>query len=605
MSEETKRTVLAGFLIASLTLMIPFYLQLIGLNDEFQNNEINKSENSAQKVIFENDANSKNETSNPNIKKTKETDFVNIKKEDLSVFIPNSKINIKSEKYLLSFSSFAGGSIDSFSLLNNGDRGYQYLGGYSPSNENGEYEYSSNDPVSLFNNLQIESCTPCLISRPKFGEDVVNNQNYSIEKILSYNNGYETSLPNSSKQIEITGDSLVVLMKVGRVGSPGVFDMKYTTFYRDRFLIKHDYLISGDDRGYSVLWDGGIMPTEKNITEEMTFSQGFIAQNKDIETVSFTPKDINSKAEKVSKSGKTDWVGIRNKYFINTFISQNSSGGKIDAETKTINSEQGVLFPSFEMALDFPSSDIISVNQFFGPLDIDIIKESNTYLDRVMNFGWLPIQPFSRSVLWILKSLHFSGLNYGIILILFAFLIRIVTGPLTKKSFQSTQKMQTIQPKMKKLQEKFKNDSQRLNQEMVKLYKTEGVNPMGGCLPMLIQMPLLFSLFIVFRSTIEFRGAPFFGWIQDLSQPDVLFNLPFHIPIYGSHVGLLPIVLGVSMFLSQRLSMATMDKTQKPLMYIMTAFFFLLFNQFPAGLNLYYTVYNVLNYFQQKQLKKA
>ena len=165
--------------------------------------------------------------------------------------------------------------------------------------------------------------------------------------------------------------------------------------------------------------------------------------------------------------------------------------------------------------------------------------------------------------------------------------------------------MQTVQPKMKKLQKKHKNDSQRLNQEMVKLYKTEGVNPLGGCLPMLIQMPLLFSLFIVFRSTIEFRGAPFFLWITDLSQPDVLFYLPFHIPIYGGHVGLLPIVLGISMFLSQRLSMATMDKSQKPMMYFMTAFFFLLFNQFPSGLNLYYTVYNILNYFQQKNLKKV
>ena len=165
--------------------------------------------------------------------------------------------------------------------------------------------------------------------------------------------------------------------------------------------------------------------------------------------------------------------------------------------------------------------------------------------------------------------------------------------------------MQTVQPKLKKIQEKYKNDKQRLNQEMVKLYSSEGVNPMGGCLPMLIQMPLLFSLFIVFRSTIEFRGASFFWWIQDLSQPDVLFNLPFHIPIYGSHVGLLPIVLGISMFLSQRLSMATMDKSQKPMMYMMTAFFFLLFNQFPAGLNLYYTIYNILNYFQQKKLKKA
>ena len=113
------------------------------------------------------------------------------------------------------------------------------------------------------------------------------------------------------------------------------------------------------------------------------------------------------------------------------------------------------------------------------------------------------------------------------------------------------------------------------------------------------------SLFIVFRSTIEFRGAPFFWWISDLSQPDVLFYLPFYVPVYGGHVGLLPIILGVSMFLSQRLSLATMEKSQKPIMYFMTAFFFLIFNQFPSGLNIYYAVYNILNYLQQKSLKQV
>ena len=122
---------------------------------------------------------------------------------------------------------------------------------------------------------------------------------------------------------------------------------------------------------------------------------------------------------------------------------------------------------------------------------------------------------------------------------------------------------------------------------------------------MLIQMPLLFSLFIVFRSTIEFRGAPFMLWISNLSQPDTLFYLPFNVPIYGNQVAFLPILLGISMFLSQRLSMATMEKSQKPMMYMMSAFFFLLFNSFPSGLNLYYAVYNILNYFQQKGLKKA
>ena len=131
------------------------------------------------------------------------------------------------------------------------------------------------------------------------------------------------------------------------------------------------------------------------------------------------------------------------------------------------------------MELDFPSSEI-SVSQFFGPLDVDVIESSNTYLDRVMNFGWLPIQPFSRSVLWLLKKLHVLGINYGIILILFAFMIRIITGPLTKKSFESTQRMQKIQPRLKKIQEKYKNDSQRLNKEMVALYKETGVNLTPG-----------------------------------------------------------------------------------------------------------------------------
>ena len=134
------------------------------------------------------------------------------------------------------------------------------------------------------------------------------------------------------------------------------------------------------------------------------------------------------------------------------------------------------------------------------------------------------------------------------------------------------------------------------------LYSSKGVNPLGGCLPMLIQMPLLFSLFIVFRSTIEFRGAGFMFWINDLSQPDILFNLPFHIPIYGSYVAVLPILMGISIFMTQRLSMATMDPSQKPIMYIMNGFFILIFNSFPSGLNLYYTVYNLLNFFQQKSI---
>jgi len=162
-------------------------------------------------------------------------------------------------------------------------------------------------------------------------------------------------------------------------------------------------------------------------------------------------------------------------------------------------------------------------------------------------------------------------------------------------------KMQLVQPMMTELREKYKNEPQQLNKQMMKLYKDYGVNPMGGCLPMLLQMPLLIGLFIVFRSTIELRGAEFFWWISDLSKPDVIFHLPFTIPLYGKIVGLLPIVMGLTMFLQQKSTMQ--DPRQKMMAYFMPIFFILLFNSFPSGLNLYYTLFNVWTILQQKFVK--
>ena len=163
--------------------------------------------------------------------------------------------------------------------------------------------------------------------------------------------------------------------------------------------------------------------------------------------------------------------------------------------------------------------------------------------------------------------------------------------------------MQKVQPYVKVIQERHKNDRQKMNEEMLELYKKHKVNPVGGCLPIMLQMPLLWALFMVFRTTIEFRGAPFMLWISDLSTPDVVFTLPFSIPIYGDGVAILPIVMGATLMLTMRMSSATMDKSQKPVMYFMNGFFILLFNTFPSGLNLYYTAYNMLSFFQQRSIK--
>ena len=566
---DTKRTVMAGLLIGLLTLCIPFYLQLIGIMPENENSVNNagaanlvKEENVPEKTVYKTVA-----------KNTKREVLVAQEKEAGSV-----SFSVVSNQYNAKVSNSGGGSIQKFIMIGNEDDNYKYIGGY---NDLGAYE----DNINLDLVLPLEnSCSPCLV----YENETIN----AAFKIISPEvyNGQVFNLYNK--------DSLVVV-------SEGSFQnkkiLKETTFYANSYNITHRFNMHDQFTGpFYVVWDSGIRTTEKNLFEEITYSQAFVGQSKEIEDITLSPSSEADIIETQSFSGKTDWVAIRNKYFINSLVSDLSVGAILSARSFELNS--GNFIPIYSAGLKF-NAPVVSVSQFFGPLDVDIIASSGTYLDRVMNFGWLPIQPFSRSVLWLLKKLHLIGLNYGVILILFAFMIRVLTGPLTKKSFESTQKMQTIQPKIKKIQEKYKNDSQRLNREMINLYKDSGVNPLGGCLPMLVQMPLLFSLFIVFRSTIEFRGAPFFGWISNLSQPDTIFYLPFNVPIYGDQVAFLPFVLGISMFMTQRLSMATMDKSQKPMMYIMSAFFFLLFNSFPSGLNLYYTVYNFLNYFQQKSIK--
>ena len=170
------------------------------------------------------------------------------------------------------------------------------------------------------------------------------------------------------------------------------------------------------------------------------------------------------------------------------------------------------------------------------------------------------------------------------------------------------QAMQTIQPEMTRLREKYANDPQKMNMEMMKLYKEHGVNPMGGCLPMLLQMPLLYALFIVFRSTIELRQEPFFGWINDLSAPDRIFDVPKwlfggDIPLYGDVVCVLPLVMGATMFIQQAMTMK--DPKQKAMVYMMPIIMTLAFNSFPSGLNLYYTLFNVLSILQQKYVPTA
>ena len=437
---ETKRTIFAGLVIGLLTLAIPFYLQLIGVvpGDETETNVSEPLEKTVKTPLIE-----------PVSKQKKETDLKN------QNFSQKEDFTIVTNQYKAIVTNLSGGSILSFEMHSFNEDGYKYVGGYD---KNGNYSKNINLNLSI---PMQSPCSPCL--------EVYSERYFDVPfKIVSPNirSGQTLRLENN--------DSLVVVMEK-TINDETV--IKKTTFYADKYIINHDYSLTNTPRSISVVWADGINSTEKNLFEEITYSSGYVAQSKEINSISFTPKNIDDKEDRVTFSGKTDWVAIRNKYFINALISKNSFGGSLSGSSYQLNSES--IIPVYKMELEFPSPEV-SVSQFFGPLDVDVIESSNTYLDRVMNFGWLPIQPFSRSVLWLLKKLHVLGINYGVILILFAFMIRVITGPLTRKSFESTQKMQKIQPRLKKIQEKYKNDSQRLNKEMVALYKETGVNPLGG-----------------------------------------------------------------------------------------------------------------------------
>ena len=350
---------------------------------------------------------------------------------------------------------------------------------------------------------------------------------------------------------------------------------------------------------YAVTWDGGLPQTENNPKDELTYFGGYIYQAGKpyaFEKLSSGIKNDPSYWGKVS--GNTDWVAVRSKYFVSALIPETGTG-PVEVNLGKVNDNQNVYNYKAHFQANEPGSRL---SLYLGPLEYKRIKDLDVGLSSLMNFGIAPIRPISKGVLWLLKFLHQFIPNYGVVLVLFSILIKILVYPLTKKSYQSTKEMQAIQPLVAELKEKHKKDPTKLNKATMALYKEHKVNPLGGCLPLLLQMPLLFALFQVFRSTIELRNAPFVLWINDLSSPDIIYHLPFSLPVYGGHIAVLPLIMGITMFLQQKMMPTQASGQQKLMSYFMTGFFILLFNNFPSGLNLYYTLFNVFTILQQKFL---
>jgi YidC/Oxa1 family membrane protein insertase len=401
---------------------------------------------------------------------------------------------------------------------------------------------------------------------------------------------YEIDIPSGGS------DSLILQGAGG-----GSLVQKVFTFQSDRYTLGLRMAardIPDLDPTYSLVWGSGLKITEKDTAQENTFSEAYALMGGELEKFA-------GKEPLKSMEGSTEWVAQRRKYFEVALIPQssNAAGVNFGVDVKAFQEKHRVKYFSMLLRMNGTlTRDPARFTIYLGPIDQKFLMEVDPRLEATMSWGWKFFQPLSKGVLWSLKALHKIFVNYGLVVIIFSILIKIVLWPLTQKSTKSMARMAAIQPKMKELQAKYKANPEKLNKAMMQLYKDEKVNPLGGCWPMALQMPVLFALFSVFRSTIEFRGAPFMLWIKDLSLPDVVATLPFSLPFYGSGFAILPLVMGASQLLSMKLTVT--DPKQKFQVYFMPIFMTLFFNTLPSGLTLYYTLFNLLSYGQQVWIQK-
>ena len=303
--------------------------------------------------------------------------------------------------------------------------------------------------------------------------------------------------------------------------------------------------------------------------------------------------------------GSAVWAAVQTRYFMGAVAAVQATAHATEARTtlRPLTPEQRALLPANAPAeQDMVVSALVvglpgetsPVNRFlvyFGPNEYFRLATLGVQLERIVDLGWSWISPFSRVLLRLLVWLEGLVRNYGVAILVLATLVRVLLHPLNMMSLKSMRAMQRLQPEMVRLKEKYKNDAQAMNTAVMALYKEHKVNPAGGCLPMLLQMPLFFALYSVLFNAIELRQAPFVAWIHDLSAPDKLFE------VAGFPIRLLPILMAGSGFLTQKLTPT--DPRQASTMYLMNAVMVVFFYNLPSGLVLYWTVMNLLTALQQ------
>ncbi len=433
-----------------------------------------------------------------------------------------------------------------------------------------------------------------------------NEGNLIDTKDLYFNSTYQ---PWQNVYVKADDYKLVYELPVG--DSSGAKIVKTFTFRNDSYMFDVDVEMVNSNKflsnfEYQLAWESSLKLTEYRSDVEGNYAEAFSYSGGELEIVDATKIGEPKKSD---LNGNADWVLSRIKYFCVGIVSKDpkATGSYING-IRTALPDNG-FEENYSIALkNLVKNDKLekqSYSIYLGPVDYEILKSYNLNLEKTMRFSLdFIVRPIAQyAILPFFLFLHKFISNWGLVIIIFSIVMKFVLTPFTRYQMKSMRKMSELQPKMNALKEKYKDEPKKQQEMLMKLYKEEKINPAGGCLPLILQLPILYALFGVFSSTIELRQANFIGWIKDLSIPDVVLQLPFKIPLFGIHeISGLAILMGTTMFIQQKMNVK--DPSQKAMVYVMPVMLTLLFMTLPSGLNLYYFTFNLLSIIEQYFITK-
>lgn len=412
----------------------------------------------------------------------------------------------------------------------------------------------------------------------------------------------EKGIADAVYQADIESESLDVKrqeeIKFKLIGRNGLRIEKTYTFRPDSYLV--GLQISAFNTGNTNL-NGKLSVTLNDIIGDEKRSYAFQGPCGLIDN-SLEQVKVKKIKENNLMEGEIRWLAIESRYFMSSIIPTEAVKGQM----RLAYNDGSV---SNQLVLDHPAlegkqEEHFSFDIFMGPKNLSLLRSYHNELDRAINFGWVDI--LAKPCLWFMNFIYKFIPNYGIAIIILTILTRMIFWPLATKSYRSMGEMRKLQPLMQEIREKHKDDKQKMNQEMMSLYRTYKINPMGGCLPMLIQLPVFFALYRMLYQAIELRHAPFIWWINDLSAPDRLFNFSFKIPFMEPPYGIpvLTLVMAATMFIQQKMTPTPGDPAQAKMMMFLPLIFLFIFINFSSGLVLYWMISNIISIAQQYYIHK-